>query len=287
MLSLTDVPAAAAALQRFRPQWSLADVHDVEWLAGGYSNDNYALRHENAAYVLRVVRAGAAPVDRAFERRLLMGPVALLTAPLIAYVLPEGHMLTRRVVGPLLIDTQPSCDDLARYLARLHQRIPPLGRRYDIVQIIGRDLRIAAELGETAPPLITKAYTSLPFPTAQQRPCHNDLNPWNVIVSAADPVRWCTIDWEFAGDNDPLFDVMCLAGGLGWSIEQTDTLIEAYREYSEYGRSPTATQRRALWRAYLLREYAWALAQRASGNKRSEIEDQLSRSGTALEQLMA
>jgi Ser/Thr protein kinase RdoA (MazF antagonist) len=284
---LIDVPVAAAALQRLRPRWHVADVHDVERLPGGYSNDNYALRYQDAAYVLRVVRPSAAPVDRTFERGLLMGPIALLTAPLIAYTLPEGHMLTRKVVGPLLIETQPSCDDLARYLARLHQRIPPLGRRYDVVQVIGRDLRIAAERGEPTPPLIARAYANLPPPAVQQRPCHNDLNPWNVIVSAADPTRWCTIDWEFAGDNDPLFDLMCTAGGFGWSIEQMDTLIDAYQEYSESARSPTTAQRRALWRAYLLREYAWALVQRASGNERDEIAEQLNRSGTALAELMA
>src|SRR5215510_2986463 len=102
MVALTDIPAASAALRRLRPQWRLDEVHDLEHLVGGYSNDNYALRYQDAAYVLRVVRAAATPVDRAFERRLLAGPIALLTAPLIAYTLPEGHMLTRRVVGPLL-----------------------------------------------------------------------------------------------------------------------------------------------------------------------------------------
>lgn len=287
-MSSSNIPAAAAAaLQRLRPQWRLADVRDFELLPGGYSNDNYALNHQSASYVLRVVRPSASAVDRTFERRLLLGPIALLTAPLIAYVLPDGHMLTRRVAGPLLVDTRPSCDDLAKYLARLHQRIPPLGRRYDVVQIIGRDLRAAAERGEQVPPVIAKAFTNLPFPTVQQRPCHNDLNPWNVIVSAADPARWCTIDWEFAGDNDPLFDLLCIAGGLGWDMEKTDALIEAYREHSESARSPTVSQRRVLWRAYWLREYAWALVQRACGNTRDEIEAQLTRSAAALAELTA
>jgi thiamine kinase-like enzyme len=169
----------------------------------------------------------------------------------------------------------------------VHQRIPPLGRRYDVVQIIGRDLHTAAERGESTPPLMAKAYTNLPTPAARQAACHNDLNPWNVIVSSTDPTRWCTIDWEFAGDNDPLFDVMCAAGGLGWDVGQIDVLIDTYQEYSESSRSPTTTQRRALWRTYLLREYAWALVQRAYGNERTEIEEQLSRSGAALAELMA
>jgi Ser/Thr protein kinase RdoA (MazF antagonist) len=277
--------AAVAALKRLRPRWQVGDVRGVEHLIGGYSNDNYGLTHQNADYVLRVVRASATPVDRNFERRLLMGPVALLTAPLTAYVLPEGHMLTRKVAGPLLVQTEPTPVDLARYLARLHLRMPPLGRRYDVAATIARDLRSAAQRGEQTPPWIATAYSMLPSAALQLRPCHNDLNPWNVIVSATDPVRWCTLDWEFAGDNDPLFDLLCLAGGLGWSIEQTDALIDAYLEFSESPRAPTTAQRRTVRLAYLLREYAWALAQRAVGNHRSEIDEQLNRSAAALREL--
>jgi thiamine kinase-like enzyme len=277
--------AAAAALQRLRPRWRVSDVHAVAPLEGGYSNDNYALSYQNSDYVLRMVRPSVTPVDRNFERRLLMGPIALLTAPLIAYGLPEGHMLTRRVAGPLLVHTHPSAEDLARYLARLHLRIPPLGRRYDVIGTISRDLRSAAQRGEQPHPWVTKMHATLPPAALQLRPCHNDLNPWNVIVSATDPVRWCTLDWEFAGDNDPLFDLQCLAGGLGWPVAEADALIDAYLEFSESSRSPTAAQRRALRVAYYFREYAWALAQRATGNHRSEIDDQLTRSADALREL--
>jgi len=276
---------ATSALKKLRPQWQIDAVSDVELLPGGYTNDNYSLTYQRAEYVLRIVRSPPVPIDRAFEKRLLSGPIALLTAPVVAFLLPEGHMLTRKVAGPLLIDARPDRTRIAQFLARLHLRIPMLGRRYDLVQTIGRDLRAATQLGETAPPWFAKELESLTRAALQIRPCHNDLNPWNVIVSAADPGRWCTLDWEFAGDNDPLFDLICVAEGLGWSIDETDELIDLYLEQIESSRAPTTPQRRTIRKAFFLREYAWALAQLAAGNRRAEIEAQLQRAGDALKAL--
>lgn len=286
MNQIVELPSdAAQALKRLRPQWQIADVAGVELLEGGYTNDNYALTYRYSDYVLRLTKPSPLTIDRAFEKRLLAGPIALLTAPLVAYSLPEGHMLTRRVAGPLLVDTKPDRAALAQYLARLHLRMPPLGRRYDLAATIGRDLRVAAQRGELPPPWFAKEHESLGRAVLQVRPCHNDLNPWNVIVSATDPGRWCTLDWEIAGDNDPLFDLMCLTEGLGWPLEETDALIDAYLELIESPRAPTTPQRRTIRKAYFLREYAWALAQLACGNRRVEIETQLKRSAEALKDL--
>ena len=276
---------AALALKKLRPQWRIESVTAVQLLPAGYANDNYRLTYLGADYVLRIARQSPLPIDRAFEKRLLGGPVALLTAPLVAYLLPEGHMLTRKVAGPLLVDAAQDRTAVAQYLARLHSRMPPLGRRYDLVLAIGRDLKVAAQHGEATPAWFAKEHESLARAVLQLRPCHNDLNPWNVIVSAADPARWCTLDWEFAGDNDPLFDLTCVAEGLRWSIDETDALIDAYLELIESSRSPTAPQRRAIRKAYFLREYAWALAQLAIGNRRPEIEAQLARSAARLAEL--
>ncbi len=286
MNRISELPNdAVQALQRLRPQWQLDTVGNIEPLAGGYANDNYALTYRDADYVLRLARSSPPRVDRAFEKRLLSGPVALLTAPLVAFSLPDGHMLTRRVAGPLLIDTQPDSTAIAQYLARLHLRMPPLGRRYDLVQTIARDLRIASERGELPLPWLAKEHESLSRTPLQIRPCHNDLNPWNIVVSATDPTRWCTLDWEIAGDNDPLFDLICLTEGLGWSLAGTDALIETYLELIESTRMPTTPQRRAIRKQYFLREYAWALAQLACGNRRAEIEAQRERSVEALKEI--
>ena len=88
MNGIIELPSeAATALKRLRPQWDLAGVGGVELLVGCYTNDNYALTYRGSDYVLRLARPSPVAVDRAFEKRLLTGPIALLTAPLVASVI--------------------------------------------------------------------------------------------------------------------------------------------------------------------------------------------------------
>ena len=52
---MSELPAAAErVLGQLEPDWSLAEVSNVEWLSGGYSNDNYAFEFAGRSYVLDV-----------------------------------------------------------------------------------------------------------------------------------------------------------------------------------------------------------------------------------------
>jgi len=284
MSALPD--AAVYALQRLQPHWHLDELCDVERLPGGYNNDNYAFDRAGEVFVLRVVRPADNPVDRAFEHNLLSGALGGLAPPLVAFDTDSGHMLTRRVRGPLLVDADVSIDTIARYLHHLHTNLPLLERRYDMVQVIADDLAAAAARGRRPPAWIDALIATLDTSCLRRAPCHNDLNPWNVVVGDPDPTRWCTLDWEFAGNNDPLFDVLCIAGGMGWTTAQADALIDGYHVRCGQ-RLPTGRQRHVVWQAYWLREYAWAFAQDARGNTRAEIGAQLQRSANALRNLSA
>ena len=116
--------AAARALGQLEPDWPLTEVSNVEWLSGGYSNDNYAFEFAGRSYVLRVVRSHVRSVDRGFERQLLEGPLEGVAPPLVAFHTAEGHMLTQRVHGPLLVDAAVGVDAVVRYLEHLHRRMP-------------------------------------------------------------------------------------------------------------------------------------------------------------------
>ena len=101
--------------------------------------------------------------------------------------------------------------------------------------------------------------------------CHNDLNPWNIIRSDDD--RWVTLDWEWFGENDPIFDLVTLHQGL--SLDDA-ILVELAGEL--LGNSqPQSTRRRVrdAVAAFWLREYAWANAEVANGNDRDEIREQI------------
>jgi thiamine kinase-like enzyme len=83
---------------------------------------------------------------------------------------------------------------------------------------------------------------------------HNDLLPGNFID---DGQRIWLIDWDYAGFNDPLFDLGGLASNNGFDAGQRDALLAHY-----YGREPDERLRlrlQAMLVASLLRESLWSM----------------------------
>ena len=56
--------------------------------------------------------------------------------------------------------------------------------------------------------------------------CHNDLVPDNILDAGG--IRF--IDWEFACDNDPLFDLAAVVVHNELSTEQAALMLDAYFE---------------------------------------------------------
>ena len=225
------------------------------------------------AYVLRVVE-GAAPGS--FERDYL----ALDIAPdVVAYAASRGHLLTRWIPGQVLADSPPSPGEAGGYLADLHARIPTGLNRYDFDREVATMFRQAGKVDSR----VQACFEETAWRPATWRGCHNDLNPWNIIrvEGGEEAVRFRTLDWESAGDNDPLFDLAGLCLGLGWGMEQARACHDAYRQAGGGG-GATDTRLRCTFRAFLIREYAWAAAQLATGNDRDEIRAQVATSRDAL-----
>lgn len=252
------------------PKWQTDGVTHVAYLPGGYANDNYRFEYDAHAYALRVVRHPGA--DRRAEARFL----ELASAPeVVAFHLPSGHLLTRWIDGTLLADSAVPPETAAGYLRGLHAEIPGGVRRYDPREGIRRDLAGAGKLARNA----VIALDRLDWTPADPRGCHNDLNPWNVLHTGG---GWRTLDWEFAGDNDPLFDVICLGRGLGYDDAGMERLTTAY--YDADSVSPLRVLDTRI--LFELREYAWAVRQIALGNDRTEIRTQADTAERALGPLL-
>ena len=261
-------------LATLMPVWDSHEVQRIEYLPGGYTNRNYRLEVRNRAYVLRVVE-GARP--RKCERDYLDLDIA---PDVVAHDARRGHLLTRWVHGRILADSPPSTDEAGTYLADLHARIPIGIDRYDY------DGEIAAlfHRARHVDPGVERCFNQIAWRPAIWRGCHNDLNPWNIIRVEGDPEagRFRTLDWESAADNDPLFDLVGLCVGLGWGIENARACHDAYRRAGP-GIAATESRLRDTFRAFLIREYAWAAAQLAIGNDRPEVQAQVTTSREALE----
>lgn len=114
---------------------------------------------------------------------------------------------------------------LARLLRRVHN-LPPTGRRFDAIRAANLYAsRIAAD-GSVDPAIVDEHVAilqSLPVP-AETCCCHNDVVAENILATPA--LR--LIDWEYAADNDPMFDLAIVVTHHDLDDSQSRYMLDAY-----------------------------------------------------------
>ena len=241
--------------------WQADEVNGIRYLEGGYGNHNYYFRHGGNAYAIRIPFADQPYVDRKRESLTYRELPAGLSVDVVAVDLDKGIMISHWVEGAMLTDHgDTTAAQLGQFVHHLHTNTPDAGRVYDPHELARTYLS-----GTGAPTEILNIASERWTPASLDN-CHNDLNPWNVIVTES---SWRVLDFEFAGRNDPLFDVVNLAEGLDlpWNdlVEIATCVI---------GDTPTEERLFACYQAFWLREYAWARHQIELGNDRSKIHEQ-------------
>ena len=264
------------------------EVADATFLVQGWTNRNYRVSVAGQELALRICSVPDGPADspvskaaamrRRHELELLHGPAQGFAPELLGYQLPQGHLLTRFVAGPMLEDAPPRPDELAEFAVRLHTSLGDLRRRYDPRLQIESHLSRAGLAGYRAAAIAVNAFDNLKLDIQATVGCHNDFNPWNVIRGTD---RWYVFDWETAANNDPLFDLVCMFEGLAWSARPRQETLECYAELS--GRSvPSADRLRHFTLLFQLGSYAWAYAECCAGNDRGELQRQVETSLDAI-----
>ncbi|MBT8088237.1 MAG: phosphotransferase family protein [Gammaproteobacteria bacterium] len=229
---------------------------DASWqpLDGGLSNRTWLLQKGGNKAVLKIDTVTRRPPFNTREQEAVIQTNAaergLANSVLYA---EDGLYLAEYVEGRVWSASSFSVDGnierLAAALRRLHS-LPPTGRRFDSrsAAALYAD-RIDAERTEVDRCL--NIIGALPE-TAHRCLCHNDLVAEN-ILSAPD-VRF--LDWEYACDNDPLFDLATIVEHHQLQQAEADLLLDAYFDGDgERWRVPLSRQRRHyaallwLWRA--------------------------------------
>lgn len=266
------VPADGPSIDEIRrgicrliPEWDPAELVDFEYLPGGYSNHNFRFARQGAIFVVRapIERPGSQAVQH--ERSIYEASMNL-SIPGVVAMNDDGWLVTRWVDGPLLVDDPPTAESLVGFVARVHGSLAADAAPYDPV---ARSRRYLAMPGDAAPDArVLDIASRLAWRPEDRTACHNDLNPWNVIVSRTGD--WVTLDWQSVGLNDPLFDLVTLHQGLSLPDATLPALCEELLE------RPVASERvERVLTAFWLREHAWAFASAQLGNRRQEILDQL------------
>ncbi len=174
-----------------------------------------------------VARVGAAPA--AHEVAVHRRAAAAGLAPPLLYVAPDaGLLVTRYLEGGTLsradFGDPGVCAAAARLLRRVHA-LPATGTRLDPVAAARRYLeRLPAEhraRGDAEAARIAVLYREVRGDPVCL--CHGDPVPANI---AGPP--WQLIDWEWASDIAPQFDLAALSVEAALDAPRMDALLSAY-----------------------------------------------------------
>ena len=211
------------------PGWEHADCDELE---GGLTNRTWLLIVGDRKAVLKV---DTAPRVAPFNGRLLEQRIQsrAAEADLASRVLfaDETSYLTEYIDGDVWaaadLEKEENLTALAGVLRRLHA-LPLSGRRFDIVgaahcyreRIVSEESKIARKYVDVI--------------EAHQVPqalccCHNDLVAEN-IIAMPDLPDLRLLDWEYACDNDPLFDLATVVAHHDLSARLATCFLDAYFE---------------------------------------------------------
>jgi thiamine kinase-like enzyme len=257
-----DVRAVHRALAAV-PGYDGPDV-TITALSGGLTNRSYRVATAAAPpVVVRVAGDVGSPVsiDRVAECANARAAAHAGVAPRVLLCDPGAGVsvvewLDGRTLEPRDLDDTAALTQVAALLRTLHAAprfvntvdLFAVQREYrDVVRTHG--LPLPRRYDEFAPQLDAVA-AALAVGAEGNVPCHNDLVAANVVDDGA---RLWFVDFEFAGNNDPCFELGNLWSEADLGIERLAELVTAY-----YGRDrPDRVARARLFA--LLGQYTWTL----------------------------
>lgn len=244
---------------------TLPDWHDATWseLAGGLTNRVWLLEKEGNKAVLKIdAERRTLPLNSRAEEAAVQSTAASAGLANPVLFADEQVYLTEFVDGscwqPASLEQPGKAEQLAASLRRLHA-LPLTGRAFNAFgaaqlyaqslaspdkQLVSLCLRIARE-------------TRLPNYLCC---CHNDLVAENIVTATG----LIFLDWEYACDNDPLFDLATIVEHHELSDNKADLLLDAYFDGAGERWRPRLDEQRRL---YLALYYLWMAARPDSSEK--------------------
>jgi len=246
----------------------------IEPLAG-MTNRNYRVTVEGADYVVRIPGEGTEEyVDRRSDEQAARITSDLgVNAPLIHY--DGGIQITRfiengRAMSAELFKDLAAVRRAAVSFKTLHSSGQAFLNRFDEREVAREYLEILRQKNARLPDGYDRVQReadtireALAASGGGLVSCHNDPAPENLVDTGE---RVYILDWEFAGNNDPYWDLADLSVETAFSEEQDHILLEAYLgrppSKADYGR--IVLQKSLAFLLWTL----WGLLQEANRNPR-------------------
>ncbi len=209
-------------------------------LSGGITNRNFLIDAAGARdrYVLRLAGNDThlLGISREVEHAATVAAAGVGVGPeVVAYVRPEGYLVTKFIVGSPVSDEAVHRPETIRRVADSIRRVhdgPPIPGLFMPFRIVEAYRALASARGVAIPReydlamaiarRIELAFLAAPVAL---RPCHNDLLNANFID---DGERIRIVDWEYAGLGDPFFDLGNFSVNHGLTPDEDLVLLAGY-----------------------------------------------------------
>ncbi len=226
---MSELLTARDAIARI-PGWDPNNV-SIEELHGGLSNRTFKVTHRDTDFVLRLdaTHTGAFLLDRRLEVSIARNAATAGLAPQVVFADPgAGILLSEYLHGKIWsrqsFDDHRNLDALAELLQRVHA-LPLCGVRLDVKAVAGF---YAGKLQSAPGPYAfaqrcEAIIAGIPV-SGRVCCCHNDVIAQNIFATP----KLKLLDWEYACDNDPLFDLASVVAYHDLDQALADALLDAY-----------------------------------------------------------
>ena len=242
---------------------------------GGLTNRNYKVNCERGSFVLRLAGEGTSDyIDRKAELfNASIASKAGVNAEIIHFDVETGTMICRYIDKARTMDIESlrNVDALCRAgkaFRQLHDCGEDFQGRFELFEQIDQYLAVLNDLNAELPEGFSEVQKdaeavrdALSAHELPSKPCHCDPMVENCVDNGQ---QMYIIDFEYAGNNDPMWDLGDISVEGDFSDEQDRVFLEAY-----FGQTPDAfdVARMVMYKAMCdLLWTLWGVVQHANDN---------------------
>lgn len=242
------------------PQEKFLRVHQM----GGITNENFYLATAEEEIMLRLPGKCTETLDRPQEEKNAAAAARAGLNPSTLYFSREtGVKITRYIRGAVTLDAalarKPEImRKSAALLRRLHDTLPPFENVFDPFALYDAYLaRNADEFAgvfagfEASRRVFAALRPALEALGLRSCPCHNDTLADNLVMERDGGLY--LIDWEYSGQNDPMWDVAGHMLESGFSDAQQEQFLTLY-----LGAQPARRDRQKVLLFQLCQDLLWS-----------------------------